>query len=520
MCYRRFPTNDAILCKTSHNCVALGESVSFEGEVKAVVNLCLVQVSLVNNSNVDVEVYSLDFDKQYLQEVCGVCAHVSHQCAQEEMLRSLDFVNGVLYTEPRLPGQPLPDSVLRAYRRKEKEKRKEKERQQQLAQAAQAQTQAQTGENKEGKDSKTEDAELTSAVGQLVTHVTSAPVTSLSPSDPSLSVSHTARNVLVLGAPFSGKTTTAHKLASQLAPSPLSPLSVVTLDGLVKNLYVTAWTIEREEERERQAEAERKAAAEKAAKAAEKGAKAKDKEKDKKKEKEKDKAADAKSDEKEKEKEASKDKPEEKEKPLEENTAKPKEKKEKGKDQEKKKEKEIKEQPTSPVLAPSAPVAPAQTAEEKAKEREISFEIRSLIDTHRRKAAEADAEAKEREKAEKKGKKTQAKEQTAAATDATAQAQTQPAAGTEEKKAETASTPAAVVKKSQKDKDKDNTTLDPALLDFSDCFCKLFALLVVSFCRFVFVVLSGIASASSCCRCVVRGCSCSCAPLHTHKTGV
>jgi len=154
------------------------------------------EVRLLNESSCDVEVYSLDFDKQYLEE--------ENMMKEDERFAN---INAVIYEEVRVPGENLPMSFVTGFREREGKKKKEAELAEQERLAAERAERAAQGQEDEGEDGEVGDilppADQENSAEEQVSEETNAEVED----------DGTLRNILVIGGPFSGRTTLCNNLA-------------------------------------------------------------------------------------------------------------------------------------------------------------------------------------------------------------------------------------------------------------------------------------------------------------------
>lgn len=137
-----------------------------------------VEVEMENKADCAIEVYSLDFDQQYLEE--------------EEILRQEDdYVDGVMLCPPRQPGEGLPVEILANYRVRQKALAKEH--------------------------------------GASVVSNSLVDLSALDDEEGEAPV----RNILVIGAPFSGRSTISAGLAARLGLGEV----VVSINEIIKHVY-------------------------------------------------------------------------------------------------------------------------------------------------------------------------------------------------------------------------------------------------------------------------------------------
>ena len=153
-------------------------------------------VSLTNNSDVPVEIFSLDFDNVYKEE--------------EAMLSSLDIYDGatnIFRSSIRYPGQPLPPEILAAYDRIKAAADK------MAAEEAAAAAAVASEEVVEGEGDKVVDTEIEkeeSAKDNVILEVPPVRTTG-APRDEGLH-----QDIIVVGPPISGVTTVANYLSRKL----------------------------------------------------------------------------------------------------------------------------------------------------------------------------------------------------------------------------------------------------------------------------------------------------------------
>jgi adenylate kinase family enzyme len=158
--------------------------------------------SIYNPTNYPIEVYSLEFDQVYLEE--------------EEILRNVDNYDGnTLYLPPREPGQGLPEYIIEAANQKLKQK----------SLLISGTTDSATGK---GALSSID----ASGVGELIDSV-STRNTKSGGANPSDNSSDHMLNLILHGAPYSGRTTQAKRLAKTFG------ISYVRLDEVIESYMAT-----------------------------------------------------------------------------------------------------------------------------------------------------------------------------------------------------------------------------------------------------------------------------------------
>jgi len=161
------------------------------------------EVKMINTSECDVEVYSLDFDKKYLFE--------------EEMLAGEEYLDGFLYAEPRCPGDNLPDTIVANHRKREIRRKREEE----ARRIAEEKNEIEKNKEKEKEgDSKRPDG----GVGKL------EGVGAALEEARKVAEETTPINILIYGPPFSGQTTLATSIGEKFGIAD----SICDLDTMVK----------------------------------------------------------------------------------------------------------------------------------------------------------------------------------------------------------------------------------------------------------------------------------------------